>query len=150
MANDIWMNIASFDVVDAKRRVVANANVKSIAGASPELLPSRSIMLSAKESVELLPSGPISQQTLLSTVVPALIERGKFNHIDLDTGLFEEQAHGKYSIPEIYRRSVEGLWDVRTRPYASEVIRNVAVADGIRLAAGIVRRWESRRTLRAL
>ena len=145
MQENIWMNLASFDAVDGKRRVVANANIKAMAEQSPELLPLRSIMLSARRCLELLPNGKITQSTLISEVVPILIKSSAYRHIDLDTGLFEESASGKYAVGEIYSHSDQGLWDVRTKPYARELLSKFAFIDALKLSLGILRRRNTRK-----
>jgi hypothetical protein len=146
MEENVWMNLASFDVVDKKRGIIANANIKTIAEQSSELLPPRSIMLSARKCLELLPDGEITQTTLINKVVPQLIQKLEYRHIDLDTGLFEEHASGKYSLSEIYRRSDQGLWDVRTKPYAVETLARLAFLDIFKLGLGILRRRKARRS----
>lgn len=146
MTENIWLNLATFDVVDSKCRVVANAAVDTMANVAPDLLPPRSAMLSAGKCLELLPEGEITQDRIFSEVVPILIGKGQYRHIDLDTGLFQELASGNYSISEIYRRSDEGIWDVRTRPYGSALIKSLAIFDGSKLGLAILRRRRMRRT----
>ncbi len=147
MEENIWMNLASFDVVDKKRRIIANASIKAIAEQSPDLLPPRSIMLSARKCLALLPAGEISRETLVSKVVPRLIQQSEYRHIDLNTGLFEEQAKGKYALSEIYRRSDQGMWDVRTKPYAVATLTKLSLVDFINLGLGILRRRAARRSI---
>jgi hypothetical protein len=142
------MNLASFDVVDSKRRVVANANIHTIAKANPKSIPEKSIIASAHKCLEILGSHEITRENIVKHVIPAVIASGEYRHIDLDTGLFEERARGKYSVSNIYVQSVDGLWDVRTRVYSKQLIRGLSLISAFKLGVGILQRLRTRRNSR--
>jgi len=144
----ISMNLASFDVVDSKRRVVANANIHTIAKANPKSIPEKSIIVSAHKCLEILGSHEITRENIVKHVIPAVIASGEYRHIDLDTGLFEERARGKYSVSNIYVQSVDGLWDVRTRVYSKQLIRGLSLISAFKLGVGILQRLRTRRNSR--
>ena len=146
-----FMNLAPFDVTDGRGRVYACSFIDTIATADFSLVPWSSVMVSGRALVERDGShGPLTLERLRASMLPDMVIDGQTESIDLGTGLFTTRGRGRFGFMNIYRQSVSGLWDVRTRAYGRRVWRSGSCLAALNLASALVARQRERARQRAV
>lgn len=144
-----WMNLAPGEVTDGRGLSYAYPFLGRQAAAMPESLPVSTFMLSARVLADRL-GGSLATASLDDVLEAARggLAAGEFSHVDLRTGLFTYTGSGRTSLRDVYRESVSGMWDVRTRSYGRTALRRFDLPGAIRLARGLYARRSARRVHR--